>query len=98
MTDKLNQEQAEIVGLLEEECAEVIQAISKVRRFGLESEYHGITNQAALQQEIGDVIAIVYVITQRFPEICNDDGLDKAAKVKMARLRKYVPSLKDFEV
>ena len=35
MTDKVN----EILDILQEECAEVIQSVSKCRRFGLDSVY-----------------------------------------------------------
>lgn len=94
----LKPEHDEILGLLEEECAEVIQAVSKARRFGLDTEYQGTTKKAALQQEIGDVVALVYVIAKRFPELCADADLERTMAAKVKKLRRYVKSLADFEV
>ncbi|MGH7744626.1 MAG: MazG nucleotide pyrophosphohydrolase domain-containing protein [Candidatus Dormibacteria bacterium] len=93
----MNEKQTEILGLLVEECAEVIQAISKASRFGLSSSYKEQTNKERLQQEIGDIVAIVFILTQRFPELLDEDALEKSIIRKIARLKKYVPSLADFE-
>ena len=51
----------ELLDLLQEECAEVIQNVSKVRRFGLSNEYlngEG-TQQDALVKEIADMLLLV---------------------------------------
>lgn len=53
--------------LLQEECAEVIQIISKILRHGYES-YHpkrknGMSNRAQLQQELGHVYNAVGMLT-----------------------------------
>ena len=51
----------ELLDLLQEECAEVIQNVSKVRRFGLSNEYlngEG-TQQDALVKEVADVLLLV---------------------------------------
>lgn len=45
----MNSKQDEILTILAEECAEVIVAISKVKRFGLEQ------NMEALKHELADV-------------------------------------------
>ena len=37
MGNSMNNSQTEILNILQEECAEVIQAVSKIRRFGEES-------------------------------------------------------------
>ena len=47
--------QNEIMDISQEECAEVIQAISKIRRFGLNSEHNGVTNKEHLEEEVGDL-------------------------------------------
>lgn len=50
----------EVLDCLKEECAEVIQAASKITRFGLEmNPWTGIANQADLESELGDVLAFV---------------------------------------
>lgn len=54
------------LGLLQEECVEVIQIINKIRRFGLESEYNGKTNQESLVKEIVDVCAVIELLEKDF--------------------------------
>jgi len=57
MNNKIN----EILDILQEECAEVIQAISKCRRFGMDSDYlkgEG-TQRDQLIQELGDVALLI---------------------------------------
>lgn len=58
----------ELLEILQEEAAEVIQIISKIKRFGLYS-YHPddeskTSNIAHLSVEIGDFVAIVDLLTQ----------------------------------
>jgi len=50
--------------ILAEECAEVIQIKSKIVRFGMEDVWpaRGMSNREALEQEIGDVLALVEVL------------------------------------
>lgn len=88
-------EQNDILGLLVEECAEVIQAISKARRFGLKSVHKGITNRDNIEQEVGDVLTLILIIVQKYPELLTEVGLQKAARSKLERLRKYVPAFTD---
>lgn len=48
----------ELLDFTSEECAEAIQAASKVKRFGLdENPYTGVTNRESLEHELGDVVA-----------------------------------------
>ena len=44
-----------VMAVLQEECAEVIQAVSKINRFGMHDEWQGVTNRQSLITEIGDV-------------------------------------------
>ena len=60
MNKKLN----EIMDITQEECAEVIQAISKIRRFGLMSEHKGVTNKAHLEEEVGDLMCMIELMTK----------------------------------
>lgn len=59
----LTQLELDLIGLLQEECAEVIQIASKVRRFGWQSRNPYIvdspTNQTMLEHELGDVRTIL---------------------------------------
>ena len=53
-----------IARITQEECAEVIQAISKILRFGIdhESPVTGITNAAHLEEEMGQLIAMMQLL------------------------------------
>jgi NTP pyrophosphatase (non-canonical NTP hydrolase) len=53
----------EILDILQEECAEVIQAISKIRRFGIDNSYKdGGTQREHLVQELGDVTLLIELL------------------------------------
>ena len=53
----------EILDILQEECAEVIQAISKCRRFGMDNSYKdGGTQREHLVQELGDVTLMIELL------------------------------------
>ena len=59
LSNKLN----EILDILQEECAEVIQAISKCRRFGMDNSYKdGGTQREHLIQELGDVTLLIELL------------------------------------
>ena len=54
----------EILDILQEECAEVIQAISKCRRFGINEQNlkTGRTQRDELVQELGDVSLLIELL------------------------------------
>jgi NTP pyrophosphatase (non-canonical NTP hydrolase) len=53
----------EILDILQEECGEVIVAISKIRRFGIDNSYKdGGTQREHLIQELGDVTLLVELL------------------------------------
>lgn len=58
--------QEELLGILQEECAEVIQVISKIRRFGIQSFHPDdpkqTRNRELLAQEIGDIYGMVEML------------------------------------
>ena len=52
--------------ILQEECAEVIQAASKIYRFGIDNEHKsGATQRANLEMEIGDMLALVDILVEQ---------------------------------
>lgn len=59
----MNDKQQEILDILQEECAEVIQAVSKVRRFGIED------NIEELCKEIADVEYLIKLAKMNVYEI-----------------------------
>lgn len=76
----------EILDILQEECAEVIQAISKCRRFGMNEENlkTGRTQREELVQELGDVSLLIELLKahQLFKEgELNSAKLNKATKL-----------------
>jgi len=59
----LNNKVNEILDILQEECAEVIVAISKIRRFGIDNSYKdGGTQREHLVQELGDVTLLIELL------------------------------------
>jgi NTP pyrophosphatase (non-canonical NTP hydrolase) len=73
----------EIMFILQEECAEVTQAISKCLRFGIDNYKPGKpkTNREHLAEEIGDLIAMI--------ELCYDNDIVDILQVKEAQHRKF---------
>lgn len=62
----MNSKTEEALGILQEECAEVIVEVSKIRRFGLDSAHYksdmNHTHRTALEMEIGDVLAMIDIL------------------------------------
>ena len=54
----------EVMDILQEECAEVIQAVSKISRFGLDNFKPGKpkTNREHLEEELGDMMAMIDIL------------------------------------
>ena len=78
----------EILDILQEECAEVIQAISKCRRFGIETEYKdGGTQREHLVQEIGDVSLLLELLKAH--QLYTDKELREAELRKSIKLVKW---------
>lgn len=72
----------EILSILQEECAEVIQAVSKVRRFGKEN------NIAELCQEIADCEYLIKLAKMNIEEI-NQYNFGLAEHRKFEKLKQY---------
>ena len=51
----------ETLTILSEECAEVVQANSKLIRFGVDNE----ENKDHLEQELGDIMAMICILDYR---------------------------------
>jgi NTP pyrophosphatase (non-canonical NTP hydrolase) len=78
----------EILDILQEECAEVIQAISKCRRFGMENEYkEGGTQREHLVQELGDVSLLLELLKAH--QLYTDKELREAELKKSIKLVKW---------
>lgn len=73
--------QDEILTILSEESAEVIQACSKIRRFGLAE------NRSLLVQELGDFLALLELVCEDLN--IEESELKKAYDSKIKKLKKY---------
>lgn len=87
---KATTEEKEILNILSEECAEVIQAISKILRFGFDSTHpsdNTYTNRNHLTEELGDLYCMLNIISQK--NIVNVEQVIQYAESKLSKLRKY---------
>jgi NTP pyrophosphatase (non-canonical NTP hydrolase) len=77
----------EILTIAQEECAEVIQVISKIFRFGLDEVPSGITftNKERLEEELGDLQCMVNLMIEH--GIVRKDKLDEAEVKKYEKLQ-----------
>ena len=72
--------------ILQEECAEVIQAVSKCHRFGLDNAHKsGASQRANLEMEVGDMLALVDILVEQ--GILDQDGLELAMDKKKEKLK-----------
>ena len=85
----MNEQQREVMNILSEECAEVIQAISKCHRFGLDNYKPGKpkTNCDHLQEEIGDLLAMVDILLDM--QVIDKSSLEMAKIAKIEKLKKW---------
>lgn len=84
MSTMVNMTLKDKLELLVEECAEIIQAVSKIRRFGANSEYKGRTNIQHLEQEMGDALCAMKLLMSDMP--ITMAGLARAQASKRAKL------------
>ncbi len=95
--NKVNEHQEECLNILQEECAEVIQAASKIKRFGLVGKPVNttLTNKESLEMELGDVLALVDLVKASNLGITTE-GIEKARLNKMQRLSKYMHTWEQY--
>lgn len=71
------------MSILQEESSEVIQAVSKIFRFGYESKHpdRDQTNREHLAEEIGDALAMI--------QLCIENKIVKWEDVEVAKDKKF---------
>lgn len=87
----MNNQTKEVLLILQEECAEVTQAISKVFRFGINGYKPGKseTNRQHLEEEVGDLLAMIELL-QETPEFKNSlVNIELAKKAKFEKLKQW---------
>jgi NTP pyrophosphatase (non-canonical NTP hydrolase) len=79
----------EVMDILQEECAEVIQAVSKISRFGIDNVKPGKpkTNREHLEEELGDMLAMIDILKEQ--GIVSSTALDNAKYAKIEKLKKW---------
>jgi len=80
-----------VMAILQEECAEVVQAVSKVYRFGLDNSWNGVTNKQALITEIGDVLALIDILIKETDINISEDDILDAIEAKREKLKIFLP-------
>ena len=85
----MNSKEKEVLDILQEECAEVIQAVSKVSRFGIDNYKPGKpkTNREHMEEELGDLLAMVDIMLEQ--GIVSWDNLEVAKQAKIEKLKKW---------
>jgi NTP pyrophosphatase (non-canonical NTP hydrolase) len=78
---KVNDKLRETLVITQEECAEVIQVISKIFRFGLDENDH------RLEDEIGDVLCMIDLLIVQ--GVINPHKLELAKRLKAEKLKKW---------
>ena len=96
--DNMDEQTYEVMAILQEEAAEVIQAVSKCYRFGLDNYKPGKpkTNRQHLEEEIGDLLAMVDILL--INNIVNWGNLHRAKRAKIEKLKKWsnIPNLENI--
>jgi NTP pyrophosphatase (non-canonical NTP hydrolase) len=91
----MNENNNEVMDILQEEAAEVIQAVSKIRRFGVDNSKPGTdyTNRAHLEEELGDMLAMIDILM--INNVVNWANLHRAKRAKIEKLKKWseIPNL-----
>lgn len=85
----MNAKEKEVMDILQEECAEVIQAVSKISRFGIDNLKPGKpkTNREHLEEELGDMLAMIDIMLEL--SVISLDNLEIAKKAKVEKLKKW---------
>lgn len=86
----MNDNTREVLLILQEECAEVAQAISKCFRFGPDQMKPGkdVTNINMLEEELGDLFAMVELLTDLNIGV-TVKGINQSKKKKFVKLKTW---------
>lgn len=85
----MNEQIKEVMSILQEENAEVIQAVSKCFRFGLDNRKPGkpLTNREHLEVELGDVLAMIELLQNL--GIVREDAIERSKQAKFEKLKQW---------
>lgn len=78
----------EILIIAQEEAAEVIQEISKIFRFGIDSQHQdGMSHRVKLEDELGDFLCMIDLMIEQ--DIVHPKSLALAKIAKQEKLKQY---------
>lgn len=79
----------EVMDILQEEAAEVIQAVSKISRFGIDNFKPGKpkTNREHLEEELGDTLAMIDILVEL--GAVSPASMEIAKKAKIEKLKQW---------
>jgi len=77
----------EALSILQEESAEIVQAVSKIFRFGIDSVWKTESNRDHLEEELGDLICMINLLIKL--EVIKQENLDFYASKKLDKLKKW---------
>lgn len=84
--------QTELLDMLQEECAEVIQAVAKIKRHGAMSyhpaDHQKTPNYVLMARELGDVIGVMDALDGK--GMIDNDAVQHSAGTKMERAAPYL--------
>lgn len=84
----MTEQEKEILIITAEECGEVVQAVTKILRFGKENNLAGAyTNIHRLEEEIGDLWCMIGILVDS--GIIDKEAVSVAAVNKRRRLEEY---------
>jgi hypothetical protein len=84
----MNDREKEILVIAQEECAEVIQEISKIFRFGIDNDHKsGVKHRDVLEMEVGDLQCMINLLIEN--NIVSKNGVEVAVGVKQQKLKKW---------
>ena len=85
----MNSKEKEALDILQEECAEVIQAVSKISRFGIDNYKPGKpkTNREHFEEELGDLYAMIEILQEM--DVVSWTNIERAAKAKKEKLKQW---------
>ncbi len=84
----MNEKHREILVITQEECAEVIQEISKVFRFGINNQHKdGMRHQEKLEMEVGDLLCMISLMTSH--GLIRPEQVQAAATNKQEKLKQW---------
>lgn len=84
----MTEQEKEILIITAEECGEVVQAVTKILRFGKDDKTSAVyTNVHHLEQEVGDLLCLFDIMVER--GLIDQSAVYEASVAKRARLENY---------